>query len=185
MNAAVIVERFRRHGVRCDRGLTTEEFQQIETLYGLRFPPDLRELLTLALPAGQGFPEWRNFSVNNQVRIHSRLRAPLEGILFDIRQNAFWYEGWGERPRETEAAAAKAVREYACVPRLIPVYSHRYMPESPHEAGNPVFSVHQTDIIYYGADLDEYFGIEFREKEYTEMNSEQIKPITFWKDLTS
>lgn len=41
-------------------------------------------------------------------------------------------------------------------PRLIPICSHRYIPEEPHDAGNPVFSVMQSDVIYYGADLANY-----------------------------
>ena len=43
----------------------------------------------------------------------------------------------------------------------IPVYVHRRMPDRPHAAGNPVFSVHQTNIIYYGADLRDYLLHEF------------------------
>jgi hypothetical protein len=30
------------------------------------------------------------------------------------------------------------------------------MPERPFEVGNPVLSVSQTDIIYYGSDLQDY-----------------------------
>jgi len=40
----------------------------------------------------------------------------------------------------------------------IPVYSHRYLPSEPKATGNPVLSVHQTDIIYYGNDLASYFS---------------------------
>jgi len=36
------------------------------------------------------------------------------------------------------------------------------MPERPLEAGNPVFSVYQTDIICYGADLRDYLENEFK-----------------------
>jgi hypothetical protein len=39
--------------------------------------------------------------------------------------------------------------------------SHRYLPEKSHEPGNPVFSVYQADVIYYGADLIDYFEREF------------------------
>ena len=47
------------------------------------------------------------------------------------------------------------------VSTLIPIYSHRYMPAAPAPAGSPVFSVHQTDVIYYGSDLVSYFQSEF------------------------
>lgn len=35
------------------------------------------------------------------------------------------------------------------------------IPDEPNEPGNPVYSVHQTDIIYYGSDLTDYFECEF------------------------
>jgi hypothetical protein len=45
---------------------------------------------------------------------------------------------------------------FAAAPRLIPLDGHRYLPETPHERGNPVFSVYQSDVIYYGADLADW-----------------------------
>jgi hypothetical protein len=35
------------------------------------------------------------------------------------------------------------------------------IPDDPHLEGNPVFSVHQADIIYYGHDLEDYLRHEF------------------------
>ena len=35
------------------------------------------------------------------------------------------------------------------------------MPDRPQLNGNPIFSIHQTDMIYYGFDLDDYFRHEF------------------------
>ena len=58
----------------------------------------------------------------------------------------------------------KIKKEYKTKPKLIPIYSSRYIPESPKETGNPVFSVYQTDIIYYGFDLLSYFENEFKIK---------------------
>jgi hypothetical protein len=65
---------------------------------------------------------------------------------------------------------------------LIPLIGHRYLPEQPHETGNPVFSILGTDAIYYGANLKDYF-----EREFTGWHSRpwpaQIKHIPFWSDL--
>jgi hypothetical protein len=45
---------------------------------------------------------------------------------------------------------------------MIPVYGHRYTPaESPVLGAYPVFSVVQTDVIYYGRDVDSYLKVEF------------------------
>jgi hypothetical protein len=60
---------------------------------------------------------------------------------------------------------------------------HRMMPAEPHLSGNPVFSVHQTDIIVYGKDLRDYLTHEFL---MTEDDQEEwtiprgTRPIAFW-----
>jgi hypothetical protein len=45
--------------------------------------------------------------------------------------------------------------------KLIPIYIHRMLPSEPHLAGNPVFSVYKTDVIYYEAGLRDYLIYEF------------------------
>jgi hypothetical protein len=59
---------------------------------------------------------------------------------------------------ETGPAVRRLVAE---APALIPVYHHRMIPDRPGAPGNPVFSVHQTDIIYYGIHLRDYLVHEF------------------------
>ncbi len=41
------------------------------------------------------------------------------------------------------------------------MFSHRYLPSGPQFAPSPVFSVHQTDVIFYGDDLLDYVAYEF------------------------
>jgi hypothetical protein len=55
-----------------------------------------------------------------------------------------------------EDAKALVEEDVKKAPRLIPIYGYRMMPDRPHLTGNPVLSVYQTDIIYYGFDLDDY-----------------------------
>ena len=51
--------------------------------------------------------------------------------------------------------------------------------DEPHLPGNPVLSVHQTDIVYYGLNLTDYLhhelGLSGREPW-----PEDIRPIRFW-----
>jgi hypothetical protein len=52
----------------------------------------------------------------------------------------------------------------------------------PNESGNPIFSIYQLDIIYYGTNLEHYFANEFR---YTKSGSYELenypeKKIEFW-----
>jgi hypothetical protein len=65
---------------------------------------------------------------------------------------------------------------------LVPVYVHRMMPDRPRASGNPIFSVHQTDIIYYGTDLRDDLIHEFlSDKEIGIWPiPDSIRQIEFW-----
>lgn len=165
-------------------GLKPAEIQAIEDEHGFRFPPDLKEFLMFALPVSDGFIDWRRAP---REHILNRLEWPLEGMRFDIKHNAFWLDEWGARPADDAAAFAIAEEAVAAAPRLIPIFGHRYIAADPCEAGNPVFSVYQTDIIYYGRDLWDYLEREF----YTAFDREPhqdlepLKIIPFWDALVA
>lgn len=101
---------------------------------------------------------------------------------FDIRHNTFWPAAWGPRPESLEEAFQFAAQAVATAPRLIPVFGHRYIPAEPARAGNPVFSVHQTDIIVYGNDLLSYFANEFRAVASWYTPPLDARPIRFWSE---
>jgi hypothetical protein len=145
-------------GVQIAGGLTEHEFLRVEQRFGFKFPPDLRAFLAIGLPVSHQWVDWRNA---DQAAIRKRFDWPLEGICFDIEHNRFWLDEWGERPADLQEAFDVARRAVAEAPVLIPICSHRYIPADPSEPGNPVFSVYQTDIIYYGADLMDYLQNEF------------------------
>ena len=145
------------HRVRFEPGLTDLEVGAVEDRFGFRFPTDLRSFLQTALPTGPRFPDWRTPSSSALV---DQLAWPFEGIAFDIEKSAFWWEPWGPRPAALPDAIAVAKAAVDCAPRLIPVFGHRYLPAEPDLAGNPVFSVYQTDIIHYGVDLERYLLCE-------------------------
>jgi hypothetical protein len=64
----------------------------------------------------------------------------------------------------------------AQAPRLIPLISHRYLPETPNEADNPVFPVYRSDAIHYGIDLADYFEfVGYNKRPWPD----QIKHIPF------
>ncbi len=85
----------------------------------------------------------------------------VEDIHFDVIRNEFWPATWGERPDAPDESRAIVVEHLAETPDLIPIYAHRAIPNEPLEAGNPVFSIWQTDIIVYGFDLADYLCQEF------------------------
>lgn len=162
MSRALNVEAYqsvlRQAGVAFAAGLRDEELEAIEQRDRFVFPPDLRAFLGAALPVSHGFVDWRAL---DDTAMAAYLESPFEGIAFDIESNAFWLPEWGLRPDALTDAIAVARSAFDAAPRLIPICGHRFIPDRPREAGNPVFSVHQTDIILYGADLAQYLENEF------------------------
>jgi hypothetical protein len=159
-----------------DAGLTGAEIAAVETRFGFLFPPDLRDFLQTALPRGPQFPDWRS---GDDATLRDWLDQPRQGVLFDVEHNGFWLNAWGPRPGSIEEALRVADDLVAAAPRLIPLFGHRMMPDEPHQPGNPVFSVHQTDIIHYGFDLADYLRAEFHLLG-REPWPETIRPIRFW-----
>lgn len=174
-----IIEQLKNQGVGFAPGLSHAEVARIEGRFGFRFPPDLCSLLRTALPTrehGEHFPDWR---LGSEEQLREWLDTPRSGIFFDIENNNFWLPEWGPRPKTIEEALQVAGRLLAAAPKLIPVCMHRMIPDDPHLEGNPVFSVHQTDIIYYGHDLEDYLLHEFQlpgRKPWPE----KLRPIRFW-----
>jgi hypothetical protein len=103
----------------------------------------------------------------------------LSGVLFDVENNGTWLPDWGQRPELMEDDKSLVTEHVRRSPRLIPIYGHRMMPDRPHLNGNPVFSIYQTDIIYYGFDLDDYFRHEFSLPDRRPWPS-KIRLIEFW-----
>lgn len=185
--AELLIRLLTEKDIRFHSGLTAPELSQINTLFGITFPPDLQLLLQTALPVSDSFVNWRQGLHHQEEtdKILARLAWPLEGILFDIRSNDLWLNSWGVKPDHDKDQASVVKEHYDTYPRLIPVYSHRYIPASPHQHGNPVFSVYQTDIIYYGYDLANYLANEFRfqlPEGFEKLAAPRVK-IGFWSDF--
>jgi hypothetical protein len=74
-------------------------------------------------------------------------------------------------------------RHLSLVPRLVPLCSHRYLPADPAPVPSPVFSVYQTDVVYYGDNLLDYVAHEFRVPPLHPAEPGQRQRIAFWSDL--
>jgi hypothetical protein len=144
-------------GISFEHGLSEDEVAALQGIFGFRFPPDLKCLLQCAMPVGEKFPNWRG----SQTQLEITLGWPMEGLCFDVEHNKFWIESWRSRPANTEDALTLVRKLCREAPRLVPIYMHRFIPDEPMLVGNPVFSVHQSDIIVYGNDLPSYFQREF------------------------
>jgi len=169
-------------GVIFESGLNGTEILAAEQFYNFIFPPDLREFLMFALPVSRRWINWRQIGSEE---IKAAFDHVYGGIYFDIEMNNFWLKEWGDKPSDLSDAIAIAKDKIDDAPKLIPISGHRYIPANPSESGNPVFSVMQTDIIYYGSDLWNYFENEFyyyfQKPEY--QIKEPVKQIEFWSNL--
>ncbi|GAA1658018.1 hypothetical protein ACFQY4_17410 [Catellatospora bangladeshensis] len=177
-----------------DPGLTCAEFDEIEHEFGFQFADDHRAFLAAGLPVNtrpeprepgvyyahaEPWPDWRRAD-RDQVR--AALNWPIEGVLYDVEHNSFWYESWDARPQDMAEALATAARMLAQVPPMVPVYGHRYLPAGRGESGHPVLSMWQTDIIYYGFNLADYIDREF-DRDCDEDPREPRATVDFWRDL--
>ncbi|MCX6319589.1 MAG: hypothetical protein NTW29_20090 [Bacteroidetes bacterium] len=178
-----IINLLRQKGVVFADGLSDSEVENAEDKFKVKFPPDLKQFLQLQLPISDAFVDWRKglYDQKTEDYILELLAWPLEGILWDIKHGE-WLSIWGECPENKDDQITIAKSYFAAVPQMVPVFSHRYIPSEPNEAGNPIFSVHQTDIIYYGYDLARYFAHEFQFKlnEHFTIINKPNRRIEFW-----
>ena len=161
--------------VRWTKGYTQSELDRAQRRFDLVFPPDLIALLRRRRPV-DGY-DW-----TDDRAIRRALDWPFESLRHSVENGRLWWSEWGRLP-STARAREETLREIVSgAPKLIPLIAHRYLPEQPHESGNPVFSIYGIDAIYYGANLNDYF-----EREFTGWNNKpwpaQIRYIPFWSEL--
>lgn len=161
-------------------GLTGNELFKVEGEFGIRFNPDHRVLLTAGMPLGPRWPDWRG---GQRETLREWLDEPVDGVLFDVEENGFWWHGWGERPRDTEQALTRARVGLNGAPSLIPIYGHRFCPALPL-FGLPVLSVVQTDVAVYGLDIVDYLLREFSAVPERAEVIGAVLEVPFWSELT-
>lgn len=172
------VERLRVAGVELSPGLSDVSISRVQDSLGFVFGPEHREFLQTVLPQGGSWPDWRRSSAQE---LRRRLDWPIDGVVFDVHHSGFWPQSWGDRPDSTSKREVKARSFLRRVPTLVPVYSHRYLASDPAFAPSPVFSVHQSDVIYYGDDLLDYVAREFGVSPFHPAATRTYVP--FWSDL--
>lgn len=181
------IERIKAKGIGFLAGLSPTQLATIEERLNFQFPPDLADFLRAGLPYGPRFPDWLSVAEGGlQHPTQGYLERPLEGLRFDVKHNQFWMKNWGERPDDLQACYAIVEKKFREAPVLIPIFAHRYMPASPNKRGNPVFSVWQTDIIYYGMELPDYLSAEFSFPLPPKWRvPSEPRKIEFWNEIVS
>ena len=178
-----IVLKLKEKGVIFDYGMSTKEIIEVEKFYNISFPIELKQLYSFGLPVSKGFYNWRDMGVENTQFIKGVLEMPINGLQSDLESEDFWCANWGVQPDDIEDAQNILLKHYYNAPKLVPIYSHRYMPFIPENTDIPVFSIMQSDIIYYGTDLISYLEIEFGFRQYKDIIQADFQHVDFWSDL--
>lgn len=157
------------------RGYSAWEIEDAQERHKLTFPPDLLDYYSRRRRVTAKGYDW---TYDHEV-IVSMLKWPLEGFLFELREDDLWIEAWGSRPESLSEREKCLTTLVESAPKLIPLTGHRYLCEEPRAPGNPVLSVHQSDIIYYASSLREFLK---RNGKYAALNKTPDK-IAFWSDV--
>lgn len=139
-------------------GVTPAELNAIEKELGFLLPPDFRFLFQNVSDPDEVLFPWGNFDKKLYEQYIDRV---WDGLKFDIQNNDIWLKRWGKQPGTLDEAFTVAKADFMEWPRLLPISGHRFLAAQPTLPDNPIFSVWQTDIIYYGANLAEYLVNEF------------------------
>lgn len=175
-----VIQAMADQGVTFQQGLSDEEIAKAETLYSLTFPPDLKVFLSLGLPVSDGFINWRTESKDE---ILHKLQLPFKVILSKVKYHDYWLASWGVRPCEPAMAFEVALGQLQSLPKLIPIYQYSYLPEAPHEAGNPMLSVSQSKILYEATDLIQFLIKNFQVAIPENYPAQATKRITYWHQI--
>lgn len=170
-----------KKGVKFEKGLTSLEILNIEKIYDISFTEELKKLFSAVLPISNGFYNWRDTSNENIKKIKKKMKTPFN-VLKEYIDEIYWCDEWGEEPNSSQERNLFLINKIRCAPKLIPIYSHRFI-ACYESKQNPVFSIHGTDVIYYGENLKSYLEIEFGIKEYSYIKMESIISVPFWSDL--
>jgi hypothetical protein len=160
-------------------GYSQAELDDVQAKWEIRFPQDLIEQLRerrLLIDA----PDCFDWVTADPEHIRERLAWPFESYWRSVERHEIWWPEWGERPTSLTDQKEKLRWIFGEAPKLIPLIGIRYIPDEPHESGNPVFSVMASDIVYYGANLIDWLerergGLQSKEKPWP-----PIKEIRFW-----
>ncbi|GCE22748.1 SMI1/KNR4 family protein [Dictyobacter kobayashii] len=196
-------------------GLSDGEIDSIEKQWSVRFPPDYRLFLkilhcldkpiTIAtydsdtrkiIPCDSPFlPNWKKDSES----IKNTYQQLIDDLTYDVLQNNVWKPGWGRKPITKYGLKQQLEALIERAPKLIPIYGHRFLLAEPHECGNPILSLHHSDIIIYAPDLYHFFCKDFAEllefdaqklhainiegDQLSQKRRKEYKTIPFWGEL--
>jgi hypothetical protein len=165
-------------------GLGEDEIDRAERAYGVTFPPVWRAVLRQVLPRDAEppepprwprYPDWRD---GDPEQLRSLVAAPVDGLLFDVEQNGFWWHAWGPRPDAMPERLAVARQRLRDVPVLAPIRGHWYVAATDD---SPVFSIVQADLYVFAVTVADL--ATGRAQDAVDVADWPLGAVPFWSDL--
>lgn len=177
--------RLKQAGLPFSRGMTSDELDRAEYSFGFRFPDEIRQFLSIAVPSDPAFFSYRDTSEENLERFRTFQTSVEQAFLFDLAENREeLYERLGRKLGCDMASENfdREVMEYLRQSvKLIPFYAHRCFFDGMD--GMPMVSFWQSvDSIFYGGDFANYLEVEFLNGQRAfEKLDERMEQTGIWK----
>ena len=172
-------------------GLTDSEIDALEQRWSVRFPPDYRLFLkilhcldrpiTIAtydgdtreiIPADSAL--FHNWQKDTEL-ITNVYQQIIDDLSYEVVNNSVWKPGWGRKPVTKYGQGQQIEVLIRQAPKLIPIYDHRFLLAEPYQAGNPVVSIQQSDIVIYAPDFFSFLCKDF--SDLMDLNKQELKQI--------
>ena len=166
--------------IKISNGMSEKEIKKVEKIYQIVFPKDYKEMLKeFVLDCNN----WRDISEKNISYLKDKINAPIEGIIFDIENNGFWMNEFGNKPKNIQERVNIFLKyiEKNNIPKLIPILNNTYM-ICDENSEYPIVSVIQKDIIILSNNLINYFEQKLNISKQNELYFRNIK-IPFWSNI--
>lgn len=182
-----MIRRLEGAGLLFGSGMTDAELDRAEDFFQFRFPGEIREFLSVAVPQNPAFFNFRDLSQRNMRKFRDFQESIVDSFRFDLEHNRgtmylIFVEkvGFSEDFEEFDKAVLDYLRKSV---RLIPFYGHRCFFDGMDHM--PIVSFRQpTDVIFYGGTFWSYLEHEFlRGERILENVQERMKNTGIWSDV--
>lgn len=182
-----MIKNLKKAGISFAPGMSVFELGRAETVFGFRFPKEIREFLSCGIPVGGPFFNFNDISEHNQTRFQRFQESIVESFEFDLKNNRKTMQAMLgdklEAAKDADSFDEAVIRYFHESVRLIPFYAHRCFFDGMDNM--PIVSFWQpSDTIFYGGTFENYLEHEFLNGERVLENiPERMRGTGIWYDL--
>ena len=187
MNCEKMMDKLRKTGITFEPGMSGSELDRAEHVFPFRFPKEIRHFLSVGVPVGSSFFDYRDISEENVKRFYEFQASIERSFRFDLENNREdMLEMLGQKlgiVQDSDTFDDAVIKYLNQSVRLIPFYAHRCFFDGMDD--QPIVSFWQTvDTILYGRNFENYLEHEFLKKERILEDAEnRMKDIGIWGDI--